>query len=90
VLKTRVKFLLFKALHVIIFTPLAEYSRVLTLPYDVVQLRKTWSCIMMMVPMLKLHASLVEVLVLSIVNGTSVGADFLAVFVILLFRHTDS
>jgi hypothetical protein len=42
----------------------------------------------MMVPMLKLHPSLVEVLVVSVVNATNVDADFLAVFVILLFRPT--
>jgi hypothetical protein len=36
-------------LHVIIIPPLAEYSRVLTLTCDVVQLRNTWSCTVMMV-----------------------------------------
>jgi hypothetical protein len=40
---------------------------------------------MMMVSMLKLHPSLVEVLVVSVVNGASVDADLLAIFVILLF-----
>jgi hypothetical protein len=40
----------------------------------------------MMVPMLKLRPSSVEVLVVSVVNGTSVDADLLAVFDILLFQ----
>jgi hypothetical protein len=84
-LKTQIKPLLLIALHVIIIPPLAKYSRVLTLACDVVQLRKTWSYIMMMVSMLKLHPSLVEVLVVSVVNGASVDADLLAIFVILLF-----
>jgi hypothetical protein len=38
-----------------------------------------------MVPTLKLHPSLVEFLVLSIVNGASVDADLRSVFVMLLF-----
>jgi hypothetical protein len=38
---------------------------------------------MMMVPMLKLHPSSLVVLVVSVVNGTSVDADLLAIFVIL-------
>jgi hypothetical protein len=71
VLKNQVKPLLFIALHVIIFPPLAEYSRVLTLACDVVQLRKTWSYITMMVPTPKLHPSSVEVLVVSVINGAS-------------------
>jgi hypothetical protein len=69
VLKNKVKHLLFIALHAIMFPPLAEYSRVLTLACDVVQPRKTWSCIMMMVPTPKLHPSSVEVLVVSVING---------------------
>jgi hypothetical protein len=88
--KNHVKPLLFIALHVIIIPPLAEYYRVLTLVCDVVQLRKTSSCTMMMVPMLKLHPSLAEVLVVSVVNGASVDADLLAVFVILLFETYGS
>jgi hypothetical protein len=40
--------------------------------------------------MLKLHQSLVEVLVVSIVNSASVDADLLAVFVILLFETYGS
>jgi hypothetical protein len=36
----------------------------------------------MMVPMLKLHPSLVEFPVVSIVNGTSTEADYISVFVI--------
>jgi hypothetical protein len=81
---------LFIAVHAIIFLPLAEYSRVLTLFYDVVQLRKTWSCMSMMVPTLKLHPSSVEVLVVSVVDGASVDADLLAVFDILLFQTYGS
>jgi hypothetical protein len=77
-------------LHVIIFPPLAEYSQVLTLACDVVQLRKTWSYISMMVPMLKLHPSSVEVLVMSVVNGASVDADLPHVFVMLLFQTYES
>jgi hypothetical protein len=38
-----------------------------------------------MVPMLKLHPSSVEVLVVSVVSGAAVEADLLVVFVILLF-----
>jgi hypothetical protein len=76
---------LFIASHVINFPPLAEYSRVLSLACDVVQLRKIWSCTMMMVPVLKLHPSSVKVLVVSIVNGASMDADFLTVVIILLF-----
>jgi hypothetical protein len=90
VLKGQVKPLLFIALHAIIIPPLAEYSRVLTLACDVVQLRKTWSCTMMMVPRLKLHPSLVKVMVVPVVNGASVDADLLAVFVILLFQTYGS
>jgi hypothetical protein len=45
---------------------------------------------MMMVPMLKLHPSLVEILVVSVVDGASVDADLLAVFVILLFQTYGS
>jgi hypothetical protein len=41
---------------------------------------------MMMVPMLKMHPSLVEILVVSVVDGASVDTDLLAVFVILLFQ----
>jgi hypothetical protein len=85
-MKNQVKPLLFIALHVIVIPPLAEYSRVLSLACDVVQLRKTWSCTMMMAPTLKLHPSLVMVLVVSVVNGTRVDADLLAVFVMLLFQ----
>jgi hypothetical protein len=81
---------LFIAFRVIIFPPLAKYSRVLTLACDVVQLRKTWSCISMMVPMLKLHPSSVEVLVVSVVNGASVDADLPHVFVMLLFQTYGS
>jgi hypothetical protein len=40
---------------------------------------------MMMVPVLKLHPSSVKVLVVSIVNGASMDADFLTVVIILLF-----
>jgi hypothetical protein len=67
------------------FPPLAEFSQVLTLAYDVVQLRKIWSCIRMMVPMLKLHPSSVEFPVVFVVNGASSEADFISVFVISLF-----
>jgi hypothetical protein len=77
---------LFIALHIIIFPPLAEYSRVLTLACDIVQLRKTWSSIMRMVPVLKLHPSWAEILVVSIIDGASADADLLAIFVILLFQ----
>jgi hypothetical protein len=90
VLKNQVKPLLFIALHVIIFPPLAEYSRVLTLACNVVQLRKTWSCISMMVPMLKLHPSSVEFLGVSVVNGLSVDVDLPSVFVMLLFQTYGS
>jgi hypothetical protein len=41
---------------------------------------------MMMVPMIKLHSSLVEILVVSVVDRASVDADLLTVFVILLFQ----
>jgi hypothetical protein len=68
------------------FPPLAEYSRVLTLAYDVAQLGKTWSYISMMVPTLKLCPSSVKALVMSVINGTSVDAELLAVFDILLFQ----
>jgi hypothetical protein len=81
---------LFIALHVIIFSPLAECSRVVILAYDVVQLRKTWSCMSMMVPTLKLHPFSVEVLVVSIVNGASVDADLIVVFDIVLFQTCGS
>jgi hypothetical protein len=80
VLKNQVKPLLFIALHVIILPPLAEYYRVLTLAYDVVQPRNTWSCISMTVLVFKLHLSLVEVLVVSVVNGGSLDADLPSVF----------
>jgi hypothetical protein len=88
VLKNQVTPLLFIALHIIIFPPLAEYSRVLTLACDVVQLRKSWSSTMMMVPMLKQHPSWAEILVVSVVDGASADADLLAVFVIHCFRPT--
>jgi hypothetical protein len=42
----------------------------------------------MMVPTLKLHPSSIEVLVVSIINGTSVDADLLAVFIYFCFRPT--
>jgi hypothetical protein len=45
---------------------------------------------MMMVPMFKLHLSLVEILVVSVIDGTSVEADLLAVFVILFFQTYES
>jgi hypothetical protein len=45
---------------------------------------------MMMVPRLKLHPSLVKVMVVSVINGASVDADLLAVFVILLFQTYGS
>jgi hypothetical protein len=67
---------------------LAKYSQVLTLACDVVQMRKTWSCITMMVPTLKLHPSLVTILVLSIINGTSVDADLPSVLLYFCFRPT--
>jgi hypothetical protein len=41
----------------------------------------------MMVPMLKLHPSSVEFLVVSIINGASIEADFISIFVIS-FVHT--
>jgi hypothetical protein len=44
----------------------------------------------MMVPMLKLHPSSVEVLVVSVVNGASVDADLPHVFVMLLFQTYGS
>jgi hypothetical protein len=44
----------------------------------------------MMVPMLKPHPSLVEVLVVSVVNGTRVDADLRSVFVMLLFQTHES
>jgi hypothetical protein len=90
VLKKQVKPLLFIALHVIIFLPPAEYSRVLTLAYDVVPLRNTWSCISLMVPTLKLHPSSIEVLVVSVVNGGSMDADLPSVFVMLWFQTYGS
>jgi hypothetical protein len=40
----------------------------------------------MIVPMLNLHPSLVEILVVSVVDGASVDAYLLVVFVILLFQ----
>jgi hypothetical protein len=89
-LKNQVKPLLFIALHIIIFPPLAEYSRVLTLACDLVQLRKTWSSTMRMVPVLKLHPSCAEILVVSVVDGASVDADLLPIFVILLFQTNGS
>jgi hypothetical protein len=90
VLKNQVKTLLFVALHFIIFLTLAEYYRVLTLPCNVVQLRKTWSSTMRMVPMLKLHPSVAEILVVSVVDGASADVDLLAIFVILLFQTYGS
>jgi hypothetical protein len=90
VLKNQVKTLLFVALHIIIFLTLAEYYRVLTLPSNVVQLRKTWSSTMRMVPMLKLHPSVAEILVVSVVDGASADVDLLAIFVILLFQTYGS
>jgi hypothetical protein len=90
VLEIRVKPLMFIALHVIIFPPPTEYSRVFTLACDVVQLRKTWSSTMIMVPMLKLHPSLVEILVVPVVNGAGVDAVLLPVFVALLFQTYGS
>jgi hypothetical protein len=45
---------------------------------------------MMMVPTLRLHPSLVKVPVASVVNGTSMDANLLAVFVILLFQTDGS
>jgi hypothetical protein len=45
---------------------------------------------MMMVPMLKLHPSSVEVLVLSVINGTSVDAILLSIFIILFFKPTGT
>jgi hypothetical protein len=44
----------------------------------------------MTVPTLKLHPSSIEVLVVSVVNGTSVDTDFPPVFVMLLFRTYGS
>jgi hypothetical protein len=44
----------------------------------------------MMVPTLKLHPFSVEVLVVSIVNGTSVDADLIVVFDIVLFQTCGS
>jgi hypothetical protein len=90
VLKNQVKPLMFIALHVIIFLPLVEYYRVLTLACDVVQLRKTWRCITMIVPMLKLHPSSVEVLVVSVINGTSVDADLHQFLLYFLFQTFGS
>jgi hypothetical protein len=43
-----------------------------------------------MVPMLKLHPSLVEILVVPIVNGAGVDAVLLPVFVALLFQTYGS
>jgi hypothetical protein len=43
-----------------------------------------------MVPMLKLHPSLVEILVVPVVNGTGVDVVLLPVFVILLFQTYGS
>jgi hypothetical protein len=45
---------------------------------------------MRMVPMLKLHPSWAEILVVSIVDGASTDADLLAVFVILLLQTNRS
>jgi hypothetical protein len=45
---------------------------------------------MMMVPTLKLHPSSVEVLLVSVVNGTSVDANSPPVFVMLLFQTYGS
>jgi hypothetical protein len=57
---------------------------------DVVQLRKTWISTKMMVPMLKLHPSLVMILVVSVVDGASMDADLLAVIGIHLFQTYGS
>jgi hypothetical protein len=43
-----------------------------------------------MVPMLKLHPSSVEVLVVSVINGASMDPDLLAIFDILLFQTYGS
>jgi hypothetical protein len=78
VLKAESSFLLFKAYMSFVPHLLCTH----TLAYDVVQLRKIWSCIRMMVPMLKLHLSSVKFPMVSIVNGTGTEADFISVFVI--------
>jgi hypothetical protein len=44
----------------------------------------------MMIPMLKLHPSSVEVLVVFVVTGASVDVDLLIVFVILFFQTYES
>jgi hypothetical protein len=44
----------------------------------------------MIVPMLKLHPSLVMILVVSVVDGASMDADLLAVIGILLFQTYGS
>jgi hypothetical protein len=62
----------------------------LTLAYDVVQLRNIWSCIRIMVPMLKLHPSSVEFPVVSVVNGASTKADFISIFVISFVQNYRS
>jgi hypothetical protein len=41
-------------------------------------------------PMLKLHPSLVEIMVVSVIDGASVVADVHAIFVILLFQTYGS
>jgi hypothetical protein len=41
-------------------------------------------------PMLKLHPSLVEIMVVSVIDGASVVADVRAIFVILLFQTYGS
>jgi hypothetical protein len=43
-----------------------------------------------MVPMLKLHPSVAEILVVSVVDGASADVDLLAIFVILLFQTYGS
>jgi hypothetical protein len=45
---------------------------------------------MTMVPMLKLHPSLVEILVVSVVDDASMDADLLAVSVKILFQTYGS
>jgi hypothetical protein len=45
---------------------------------------------MRMIPMLKLHPSWAEILVVSVIDGASADADLLAVFVILLFQTYGS
>jgi hypothetical protein len=44
----------------------------------------------MMIPMLKLHPSSIEDLVVFVITGASVDADLLIVFVILFFQTYES